>query len=79
MLRRPKTLRKYHEADETQDASSETNSTPLCNIGLKRKVRGNGTLAEIKKQKMKNIKINNVVNNKSTKQSPNSNKNNNDR
>ena len=35
--------------------------------------------SEIKKQKMKNIKINNVVNNKSTKQSPNSNKNNNDR
>lgn len=45
MLLRPKTFKKYQEADETHEASSETNSTPLCNIGLNLKVSGKGTLA----------------------------------
>lgn len=44
MLLKPKTFRKYHEADETQDASSDINSIPRCNIGLNLNVRGNGTL-----------------------------------
>lgn len=43
MLRNPNTFRKYHDALETQAASSEANSTPRCNIGLKRSVNGNGT------------------------------------
>ena len=34
---------KYQDAEDTQEASSETKSTPLCNIGLKRSVSGNGT------------------------------------
>ena len=34
MLRNRNTFKKYHKADETQDASSATRSTPLCNIGL---------------------------------------------
>ena len=50
MLRRPKTLRKYHDADETHEASSDTSSTPRCSIGLKRSVSGNGTLAAIGKR-----------------------------
>ena len=45
MLLRPKTFKKYQEADETHDASRETNSTPLCNIGLNLRVSGKGTLA----------------------------------
>lgn len=49
MLRSPKTLRKYHDADDTQAASKYDNSTPLCNIGLKRSVKGNGTFAKLKK------------------------------
>ena len=44
MLLKPKTFRKYHEADETQDASNDINSIPRCNIGLNLNVRGNGTL-----------------------------------
>lgn len=45
MLLRPKTLRKYQEADETQAASRERSSIPLWSIGLKRRVSGKGTLA----------------------------------
>lgn len=45
MLRSPKTLRKYQEAEETQAASRDPSSTPRCNIGLNRRVSGNGTLA----------------------------------
>lgn len=47
MLRRPKTLRKYHEAEDTQEASRDTSSTPLCSIGLNLRVNGNGTLAGV--------------------------------
>lgn len=43
MLLKPKTLRKYHEADDTHAASKEASSTPRCNIGLKRNVSGKGT------------------------------------
>lgn len=43
MLLKPKTFRKYHEADDTHAASKEASSTPRCNIGLKRNVSGKGT------------------------------------
>lgn len=43
MLRKPNTFKKYHDALETQAASSEASSTPRCSIGLKRNVNGNGT------------------------------------
>lgn len=43
MLRKPNTFKKYHDALETQAASSEANSTPRWSIGLKRNVNGNGT------------------------------------
>ena len=32
------------------DASKDTSSTPLCNIGLNRRVKGNGTLAVKRKE-----------------------------
>lgn len=44
ILRKPNTFRKYHDAEDTQAASNEANSTPRCNIGLKRSVSGKGTL-----------------------------------
>jgi hypothetical protein len=43
MLLRPKTLRKYHDADDTHAASNDISSMPRCSIGLKRNVSGNGT------------------------------------
>jgi len=52
MLLSPKTFKKYQEADETHEASSETSSTPLWSMGLKRRVNGNGTLAEKNKIKV---------------------------
>ena len=48
MLLRPKTLRKYHEADETHEASSDISSIPRCSIGLKRRVSGKGTCGRIR-------------------------------
>ena len=42
---KPNTFKKYHDAEDTQEASKETNSIPLCNIGLNLKVRGKGTFA----------------------------------
>ena len=48
MLLSPKTFRKYHEADETQEASKDMSSIPLWSIGLKRRVRGKGTLVVTK-------------------------------
>lgn len=45
MLRKPKTFKKYHDADDTHEASKWDNSIPRCNIGLKRSVNGNGTFA----------------------------------
>lgn len=45
MDRRPNTLRKYQEAEDTHDASKDTNSMPRCSMGLNLRVRGNGTLA----------------------------------
>lgn len=47
MERNPNTFRKYQDADETHAASRVANSMPRCNIGLKRNVKGNGTLAKI--------------------------------
>ena len=51
MLLRPKTLRKYQEAEETQDASSDMSSMPRCSMGLKRRVSGKGTLVVTKPEK----------------------------
>lgn len=34
-----------------QEASNESNSIPCCSMGLKRSVRGKGTLAVRRKQK----------------------------
>lgn len=48
MLRNPNTFKKYQDADDTQAASSDANSTPRCNMGLKRNVSGNGTLVVTK-------------------------------
>jgi hypothetical protein len=42
-------LRKYQDADDTQAASRERSSIPLCNIGLNLSVSGNGTFAEREK------------------------------
>lgn len=55
MLLNPNTLRKYHEADDTQAASNEASSTPLCNIGLKRKVNGKGTFVVTKPENIQLI------------------------
>jgi hypothetical protein len=57
MLRNPKTFKKYHEADETHDASSATSSTPLCNIGLNLRVSGNGTFAVMSINFIKSILV----------------------
>ena len=54
MLRSPKTLRKYQDAELTQEASNVSSSIPCCSIGLKRRVSGNGTLAAEKKEKVQN-------------------------
>lgn len=48
MLRNPKTFKKYQEAELTHEASNDASSTPRCNIGLKRSVRGKGTFAKMK-------------------------------
>lgn len=40
---KPKTFKKYHEAEETQLASKVINSIPLWSIGLNLNVNGNGT------------------------------------
>ena len=45
MLLSPKTMRQNQEADETQEASRETSSTPPCNMGLNLTVSEKGTLA----------------------------------
>jgi hypothetical protein len=45
ILRKPNTLRKYQDADETQAASRVRSSIPLCNIGLNLSVSGKGTFA----------------------------------
>lgn len=55
MLLRPKTLRKYQDADETHAASKEASSTPRCNIGLKRNVKGNGTFVVTKPENIQFI------------------------
>lgn len=43
--RRSLTTTKSQTRETNHEASSEASSTPLCNIGLNRKVRPNGTLA----------------------------------
>lgn len=40
----PKKLRKYHESEETQRTSMSGVSMPRCNIDLKPKVSGKGSL-----------------------------------
>lgn len=52
ILRNPNTFKKYHEADDTHEASSDTSSTPLCNIGLNLNVRGKGTFAVMHRNMM---------------------------
>ncbi|KAH9415102.1 hypothetical protein DERP_006190 [Dermatophagoides pteronyssinus] len=53
--RKPKTFRKYHDADDTHDASNDNSSIPRCNIGLKRNVNGNGTLVVTKPENVQLI------------------------
>lgn len=55
MFLNPKTLRKYHEADETHEASNDWSSTPRCNIGLNRRVSGKGTLVVTKPENIQLI------------------------
>lgn len=55
MFLKPNTLRKYQEADDTQDASNDCNSTPRWSIGLKRKVKGNGTFVVTKPENIQLI------------------------
>lgn len=43
-LPKPNKLRKYQEREETQVTSISRVSTPLCNMDLKRGVRGKGSL-----------------------------------
>lgn len=55
MLLKPKTFRKYHEAEDTQAASSEASSTPRWSIGLKRNVSGKGTFVVTKPENIQLI------------------------
>lgn len=55
MLLKPKTFRKYQDADDTHAASKEASSTPRCNIGLKRNVSGKGTFVVTKPENIQLI------------------------
>lgn len=49
------TMFKIDEVKPYQEASRETSSTPLCNIGLNRRVKGNGTLAVKSKENLYSV------------------------
>lgn len=49
----------YNSLKPYQEASRETSSTPLCNIGLNRRVNGNGTLAVKSKENVYSVSFKN--------------------